>query len=164
HLRPAQGRRLLRSLASARPSARATVVGGDRLGRDARGVPRRVVGHLRGASPSAGHARHLHVPALRVDRALRCAQAPSRHHALARTLRPGCERAHRALPRPRTPRPVRARLPDSEGGYLRRQNWRRRVWIPALRRAGLAYFRTYDLRHTCATLLLYDGRTVNEVA
>ena len=53
---------------------------------------------------------------------------------------------------------------DSKGGHHRRQNWRRRVWIPALRRAGLAYFRTYDLRHTCATLLLYEGRTVNEVA
>jgi hypothetical protein len=53
---------------------------------------------------------------------------------------------------------------DSEGGYHRRQNWRRRVWIPGLERAGIAYFRTYDLRHTCATLLIYEGRTVNEVA
>ena len=53
---------------------------------------------------------------------------------------------------------------DSEGGHHRRQNWRRRVWIPALERAGVAYFRTYDLRHTCATLLIYEGRTVNEVA
>ena len=26
------------------------------------------------------------------------------------------------------------------------------------------YFRSYDLRHTCATLLLYEGRTLNEVA
>ena len=55
-------------------------------------------------------------------------------------------------------------FPDSEGGHLRRQNWRRRVWIPALERAGVAYFRSYDLRHTCATLLLYEGRTLNEVA
>jgi len=38
------------------------------------------------------------------------------------------------------------------------------VWIPALSSAGFAYFRTHDLRHTCATLLLYEGRTVNEVA
>ena len=30
------------------------------------------------------------------------------------------------------------RLPDSDGGYLGRPNWRRRVWIPAPRRAGLA--------------------------
>jgi integrase len=55
-------------------------------------------------------------------------------------------------------------FPDSEGGHLRRQNWRRRVWIPALQRAGVAYFRSYDLRHTCATLLRYEGRTLNEVA
>jgi integrase len=55
-------------------------------------------------------------------------------------------------------------FPDSQGGHLRRQNWRRRVWIPALERAGVPYFRSYDLRHTRATLLLYEGRTLNEVA
>jgi integrase len=55
-------------------------------------------------------------------------------------------------------------FPDSQGGHLRRQNWRRRVWIPTLKRAGVPYFRSYDLRHTCATLLLYEGRTINEVA
>jgi integrase len=55
-------------------------------------------------------------------------------------------------------------FPDAAGGHLRRQNWRRRVWVPALERAGVPYFRSYDLRHTCATLLLYEGRTLNEVA
>src|SRR6266536_1384501 len=55
-------------------------------------------------------------------------------------------------------------FPDAAGGRLRRQNWRRRVWIPALERAEVSYFRSYDLRHTCATLLLYEGRTLNEVA
>jgi hypothetical protein len=55
-------------------------------------------------------------------------------------------------------------FPDSQGGHLRRHNWRRRVWIPALERARIRYFRSYDLRHTCATLLLYEGRTLNEVA
>src|SRR5215213_5086163 len=46
-------------------------------------------------------------------------------------------------------RPDRAALvfPDSQDGHLRRQNWRRRVWIPALERAGIPYFRSYDLRH-----------------
>jgi integrase len=67
------------------------------------------------------------------------------------------------LARGRPPR-ASARLRDSGGGHLRRQNWRRRVWIPALERAGVPYFRSYDLRHTCATLLLYEGRTLNEVA
>ena len=87
-------------------------------------------------------------------------------------------------------------FPDTEGGFLRRQNFRQRVWIPALasvwpcpacggsgvsargdccpacrisararRGSGSAnYFRPHDLRHTCATLLIYEGRTVNEVA
>jgi integrase len=30
-------------------------------------------------------------------------------------------------------------FPDSQGGNLRRQNWRRRVWIPALERASVGY-------------------------
>lgn len=64
-------------------------------------------------------------------------------------------------------------FPDTAGGHLRRQNWRNRVWKPALEKvqADLAKhgqelqpFRPYDLRHTCATLLIYEGRTVNEVA
>ncbi len=55
-------------------------------------------------------------------------------------------------------------VPDASGRHLRRQNWRQRTWVPALRGAGVSYFRPYDLRHTCATLLIYEGRTVNEVA
>ncbi len=53
---------------------------------------------------------------------------------------------------------------DTKGGHRRRQNWRQRVWIPALAAAGETYFRPYDLRHTCATLLIYEGRPVTEVA
>ncbi len=34
----------------------------------------------------------------------------------------------------------------------------------ALERAGVPYFRSYDLHHTCATLLLYEGRTLSEAA
>ena len=68
---------------------------------------------------------------------------------------------HRAQDRPA---PDALVFPDGGGGHLRRQNWRRRVWAPALARAGLPYFRSYDLRHTCATLLLYEGRALNEVA
>jgi integrase len=55
-------------------------------------------------------------------------------------------------------------FPAAKGGYILRQNWRRRVWQPALAAAGIPYFRPYDLRHTCATLLIYEGRTVNEIA
>lgn len=40
-------------------------------------------------------------------------------------------------------------------GPLRHGNFRRNVWIPALRRAGLSKgFRIHDLRHTCAALLI----------
>jgi integrase len=48
----------------------------------------------------------------------------------------------------------------------RNRGWpaHRRVWILALERAGVAYFRPYDLCHTCATLLLYEGRMLKEVA
>ena len=55
-------------------------------------------------------------------------------------------------------------FPDAKGRHLRRQNWRQRTWVPALKLAEVGYFRPYDLRHTCATLLIYEGRTVNEVA
>lgn len=55
-------------------------------------------------------------------------------------------------------------FPAAKGGFILRQNWRRRTWQPALAAAGLTYFRPYDLRHTCATLLIYEGRTVNEIA
>ena len=36
------------------------------------------------------------------------------------------------------PDPTALVFPDGEGGHLRRQNWRRRVWIPALESAGVA--------------------------
>jgi integrase len=35
---------------------------------------------------------------------------------------------------------------------------------PAFERAGVEYFRPHDLRHTAATLLIYGGRPVTEVA
>lgn len=53
----------------------------------------------------------------------------------------------------------------SEAGTpLRRSNFRRRVWAPALRRAGLpASLRFHDLRHSYATWLVSDGVPVNMV-
>ncbi len=46
-----------------------------------------------------------------------------------------------------------------EGGPLRRTNWRRRVWRPALGRAGIAepLPRPHDLRHTAAALAIAAG-------
>lgn len=55
-------------------------------------------------------------------------------------------------------------FPNQNGGYLNYHNWRGRTWTRALDDAGLDYFRPYDLRHTCATLLIYSGWIVNEVA
>jgi integrase len=43
---------------------------------------------------------------------------------------------------------------DTEGGYLRQSNLRKNSFKPILVRAGLPDIRLYDLRHTCATLLL----------
>jgi integrase len=43
---------------------------------------------------------------------------------------------------------------DTCGGYLRNSNLRKNTFLPILGRAGLPHIRFYDLRHTCATLLL----------
>lgn len=41
-----------------------------------------------------------------------------------------------------------------DGAPLRRNNFRRRVWLPATQRAGLGGLRFHDLRHTAASLLI----------
>jgi integrase len=43
---------------------------------------------------------------------------------------------------------------DTQGGYLRLSNLRKNSFKPILKRAKLPDIRVYDLRHTCATLLL----------
>jgi integrase len=44
-----------------------------------------------------------------------------------------------------------------DGGLLRRQNFLRRVWAPAVKRAGLAPLRFHDLRHTAAGIMIEQG-------
>ena len=44
------------------------------------------------------------------------------------------------------------------------EKWRRRVFSPALRQIGLDGGRPYDLRHSFASLLLHEGRSVIYVA
>jgi integrase len=49
----------------------------------------------------------------------------------------------------------------TEVGY---EQWITRVWAPALKRVGIGYQRPYDLRHSFASLLLHEGRSVIYVA
>jgi len=51
-------------------------------------------------------------------------------------------------------------FPAPEGGYLRLENFRRRVWRPAVAVAGVAPLRLHDLRHTCASLAIAAGADV----
>jgi integrase len=53
---------------------------------------------------------------------------------------------------------------DSEGGYLRISNLRRDSFKPILLRAGLPDIRLYDLRHTCATMLLLADQPAKVVS
>lgn len=61
-------------------------------------------------------------------------------------------------------------VPDSEfvfagrdGAPLRRGNFRKRHWLPAVRDAALEPLRFHDLRHTCAALLIANGAHVKEI-
>lgn len=51
--------------------------------------------------------------------------------------------------------------PWGEDGY---DNWRERIWTPAVARAGLPAAIPYVLRHSFASLLLHEGRSVIYVA
>jgi integrase len=51
-------------------------------------------------------------------------------------------------------------FPSPHGGHLRLENFRKRVWEPAVRQAGLAPLRFHDLRHTCASLAIAAGADV----
>ena len=57
--------------------------------------------------------------------------------------------------------PAADRQPWAKGDW---KNWRVRRWRPALAAAGLPASRPYDLRHSFASLLLAEGRTVHYVA
>ncbi|MGH8932852.1 MAG: tyrosine-type recombinase/integrase [Egibacteraceae bacterium] len=50
-----------------------------------------------------------------------------------------------------------------DGGALRRSNYRNRIWLPALKRAGLEGVRFHDLRHTAVALWIRAGANVLEV-
>src|SRR5258708_5083318 len=50
-----------------------------------------------------------------------------------------------------------------EGTPLRRENFRKRVWLPACRAVGIAGVRFHDLRHTNATLAAASGAPLRAV-
>jgi integrase len=51
-----------------------------------------------------------------------------------------------------------------KGGVLGPSNFRVKVWLPAIRAAGLAPLRPHDLRHTAVALWIAAGASPKEVA
>src|SRR3546814_11168047 len=51
-------------------------------------------------------------------------------------------------------------FPAPHGGYLHLENFRKRVWLPAVRQAGLEPLRIHELRHTCASLAIAAGAAI----
>jgi integrase len=99
----------------------------------------------------------------------------------ARLKEPKTEKARRTLPiAPRTVGALRAYrekmkaegrdvekglvFVNTEGGWLLQANFYRNVFTPLLKAAKLVGVRPYDLRHTCATLLLAHGVNVKIVS
>jgi integrase len=66
--------------------------------------------------------------------------------------------------RPGDDAPVIPALDGSEMTETAFEQWRGRAWTAALEAAGAPYQRPYDLRHSFASLLLHEGRSVIYVA
>lgn len=54
-------------------------------------------------------------------------------------------------------------FPAPEGGPMRRSNFRRRAWEPAVRHLDLVGLRFHDLRHSAGTLTAVAGATTKEL-
>jgi hypothetical protein len=54
-------------------------------------------------------------------------------------------------------------FPAAEGGWMRRSNFRRRVWLPTTKAVGVEGLRFHDLRHSAATLAAAAGATTKEL-
>jgi integrase len=55
-------------------------------------------------------------------------------------------------------------FPAPEGGPVRASLWRRRVWQPAVKAAGLEPLRLHDLRHSTVAFWIAAGASPNEIA
>jgi integrase len=55
-------------------------------------------------------------------------------------------------------------LDSYSSGVLRTSNFRVKVWLPAVRAAGLAPLRPHDLRHTAVALWIAAGANPKEVS
>src|SRR5262245_52923859 len=55
-------------------------------------------------------------------------------------------------------------FPAAGGGRIDINNWRSREWTPALKAAGVAHRRIYDMRHTFATWSLAAGMSIFTLA
>ena len=55
-------------------------------------------------------------------------------------------------------------FPAPEGAAVRLSLWRRRIWGPAVEKAGLEPLRIHDMRHTAVALWIAAGASPNEIA
>lgn len=53
---------------------------------------------------------------------------------------------------------------SEKGGLLDKDNWRRRAFLKALKKAELREIRVHDLRHTYATLRISKGDNIQDVS
>jgi integrase len=102
-------------------------------------------------SASHGEAKSTKTGATRSVRLL----APLRHDLASWRLASGCAGRDALV------------FPSDDGGIWSKaayQSWRRRAFARAVRAAGIGSARVYDLRHSFASLLLHEGRSVIDVA
>jgi integrase len=61
------------------------------------------------------------------------------------------------------PEALQTALPDPNGAPILHSNFRSRIWLPAVAKAGLEGLRIHDLRHTAASLAVAAGANVKAV-
>ncbi len=128
-------------------------------------------GGLRGGELFALRRSRVDLLRARVDVAETLVEVRGHHYFGPPKTRAG----QRSVPLPRTVidelaehvaglEPGELLYPAPEGGSARASLFRRRVWAPAVERAGLAPLRLHDLRHTAVALWIAAGATPKEIA